>query len=63
MKHKNFRTQEDPCARNAQGISKFYQEVFLLMKFYKLNLSLKIRILITIIYIILLLETEMKKKL
>ena len=33
MKHKNFPTQEDPFAKNAQGISKIYQEVFLLMKF------------------------------
>ena len=32
MKHKNFQTQQDPFAKNAQGISKFY-EVLLLMKF------------------------------
>ena len=35
MKHKNFQTQEDPFARNAQGISKIYHEVLLLMKFLK----------------------------
>ena len=32
MKNKNFQTQEDPFAKNAQGISKIY-EVLLLMKF------------------------------
>ena len=32
MKNKNFRTQEDPFSRNAQGISKIYHEVLLLMK-------------------------------
>ena len=33
MKNKNFKTQEDPFSRNAQGISKIYHEVLLLMKF------------------------------
>ena len=33
MKNKNFQTQQDPFARNAQGISKIYREVLLLMKF------------------------------
>ena len=33
MKNKNFQTQEDPFSKNAQGISKIYHEVFLLMKF------------------------------
>ena len=33
MKKKNFQTQEDPFAKNAQGISKIYHEVLLLMKF------------------------------
>ena len=33
MKNKNFQTQEDPFAKNAQGISKIYHEVLLLMKF------------------------------
>ena len=30
---KKFQTQEDPFSRNAQGISKIYHEVLLLMKF------------------------------
>ena len=33
IKNKNFQTQEDPFARNAQGIAKIYHEVLLLMKF------------------------------
>ena len=33
MKRVNFQTQEDPFAKNAQGISKTYHEVLLLMKF------------------------------
>ena len=33
MKHKNFQTQHDPFSKNAQGISKIYHEVVLLMKF------------------------------
>ena len=34
MKNKNFQTHhEDPFAKNAQGISKYYHEVLLLMKF------------------------------
>ena len=34
MKNKNFQTSDrDPCAKNAQGISKIYHEVLLLMKF------------------------------
>ena len=33
MKNRNFQTQEDPFAKNAQGISKIYPEVLLLMKF------------------------------
>ena len=34
MKHKNFQTnQQDPFAKNAQGISKIYHEILLLMKF------------------------------
>ena len=32
MKNKNFQTQQDLFAKNAQGISKIYQEVLLLMK-------------------------------
>ena len=33
MKNKNFQTQQDPFSRNAQGISKIYHEVLLVMKF------------------------------
>ena len=33
MKHKNFRTQEDPFSKNAQSISEICHEVLLLMKF------------------------------
>ena len=33
MKNKNYQSQEDPLSRNAQGISKIYHEVLLLMKF------------------------------
>ena len=32
MKHKNFRTQEDPFAKNAQGISTIYHEGISLLK-------------------------------
>ena len=32
MKNKNFQTQEDPFSKNAQGISKNYHEVLLLLK-------------------------------
>ena len=32
MKHRNFQVQEDPFSKNAQGISKIYHEVLLLMK-------------------------------
>ena len=33
MKNKNFQTQQDPFAKNAQAISKIYHEVLFLMKF------------------------------
>ena len=32
MKHRKFQTQQDPFAENAQGITKIYHEVLLLMK-------------------------------
>ena len=32
IKHKNFQTQQNPFAKNAQGISKIYHEILLLMK-------------------------------
>ena len=33
MKHKNFQTQEDHLSKNAQRISKYYHDVFMLMNF------------------------------
>ena len=33
MKNKICQTQQDPFAKNAQGISKIYHEVLLLLKF------------------------------
>ena len=33
MKDKNFQSGQDPFSRNAQGISKVYHEILLLMKF------------------------------
>ena len=33
MKNKNFQTQQNPFAKNAQGISNIYHELLLLMKF------------------------------
>ena len=41
MKNKNFQTQQDPFARNAQGISKIYHEVLLLMKFLQTKPQVK----------------------
>ena len=42
MKNKNFRTNnQDPFARNAQGISKIYHEVLLLMKFLQTKPQVK----------------------
>ena len=41
MKNKNFRTQQDPFARNAQGISTIYHEVLLLMKFLQTKPQVK----------------------
>ena len=43
MKNRNFQTQDqDPFSKNAQGISKIYHEVILLMKFFRLNLRLRL---------------------
>ena len=42
MKHKNFQTQQDPFAKNAQGISKIYHEVLLLMKYLQTKPQVKI---------------------
>ena len=42
MKNKNFQTQDqDPFSRNAQGISKIYLEVLLLMKFLQTKPQIK----------------------
>ena len=42
MKNKNFQTQDqDPFARNAQGISKIYHEVLLLKKFLRTKPQVK----------------------
>ena len=41
MKNINFQTQEDPFSRNAQGISKIYHEVILLMKFLQTKPQIK----------------------
>ena len=40
-KNKNFQTQPDPFAKNAQGISKIYHEVLLLMKFLQTKPEIK----------------------
>ena len=41
MKNKNFPTQEDHFSRNAQGISKFYYEVLMLMEFLQTKPQVK----------------------
>ena len=42
MKNKNFQTyDQDPFSRNAQGISKIYHEVLLLMKFLQTKPKVK----------------------
>ena len=42
MKHKKFQTNnQDPFAKNAQGISKIYHEVFLIMKFQQTKPQIK----------------------
>ena len=41
MKNKNFQTQQDPFAKNAQGISRKYHEVLLLMKLLKTKPQVK----------------------
>ena len=41
MKNKNFQTQQDPFAKNAQGISKIYREMLLLMKFLQTKSQVK----------------------
>ena len=41
MKNKNFESQQDPFAKNAQGINKIYHEVLLLMKFLQTKPQVK----------------------
>ena len=41
MKQKKFQTQQDPFAKNAQGISKIYHEVLLIMKFLQTKPQVK----------------------
>ena len=41
MKNKNFQSQEDPFSKKAQGISKIYHEVILLMKFLQTKPQVK----------------------
>ena len=59
----SFQFEEDSFSKDAQGISKIYHEVLLLMNFYRLNHKLRIWTLIIMIYITLLLKIEMIKKL
>ena len=41
MKNRNVQNQEDPFSRNAQGISKNYREVLLLMNFLQTKAQVK----------------------
>ena len=41
MKNRNFQTQEDLFSKNAQGVSKIYHEVLLLMKFLQTKPQVK----------------------
>ena len=41
MINKNFQTQQDPCSKNAEGISKIYHKVLLLMKFLQTKPQIK----------------------
>ena len=42
MNNRNFKSEEDPLSRNAQGISKIYHEVLLLMNFLQTKPQVKI---------------------
>ena len=42
MKNKNFQSQHGPFSKNAQGISKIYHEVLLLMKILQTKPQIKI---------------------
>ena len=41
MNNKNFRFEEDPFAKNAEGIAKIYHEVLMLMKFLQTKSQVK----------------------
>ena len=41
MKHRKFKTQEDPFAKKARGVSKIYHEVAILMKFLQTKPQVK----------------------
>ena len=41
MKNKNFQTQQDRFSKNAQGFSKVYHDVLLVMKFLQTKLQVK----------------------
>ena len=41
MNNKNFRFEEDPFSKNAQGISESYHEVILLLKFLQTKPQVK----------------------
>ena len=41
MKNRIFQTQEDPFSKNAQGISKIYHEILLLMKLLQTKPKIK----------------------
>ena len=41
MKNRNFQSQKDPFSKNAQGISKIYHDVLLLMKFLQTKPQIK----------------------
>ena len=41
MKNRSFQTQEDPFSKKAQGISKIYHEVLLLMNFLQTKPQVK----------------------
>ena len=41
MKHKKFQTQQGPFSKNAQGLSKIYYEILLVMKFLQTKPEVK----------------------
>ena len=59
----DIRISEEPFSENSPGISKIYHEVLLLMKYLQTKPQGKDKILLILICFILLLKTELKKKL